>query len=118
MNPIHEYLLRGLLPEDSKESRKIILKAPQYKLISGSLYKKSFYTPWLRCIAPPKTYNVIKEIREGSCSFNMKPRSMVVRIIKQGYYWSPMHRDVARIIQEYEKCKEQSAIGKRAEIRE
>ncbi|GJV77430.1 reverse transcriptase domain-containing protein [Tanacetum coccineum] len=85
MTPIHEYLLSGLLPEDSKESRKIIIKAPQYKLIRGSLYKKSFYTPWLHYIAPPKTDDVIKEIHEGSCGFNTEPRSMVVRITKQGF---------------------------------
>ncbi|GJY10766.1 reverse transcriptase domain-containing protein [Tanacetum coccineum] len=69
------------------------------------------------CITPPKTDDVIKEIHEGSCGFNMEPRSMVVRIIKQGYYWPSMHRDVARIIQDCEKCKEQSAIRKRKEIR-
>ncbi|GJW85021.1 reverse transcriptase domain-containing protein, partial [Tanacetum coccineum] len=114
MTPIYEYLLSGLLPQDS---RKIRIKAPQYKLIRGSLYKKSFYTPWLRCIAPPKTDDVIKEIHEGSCSFNTEPRSMVVRITKQGYYWPSMHRDIARIIQDYEKCKEQYAMRKRAEIR-
>ncbi|GKC15962.1 reverse transcriptase domain-containing protein, partial [Tanacetum coccineum] len=93
MTPIHEYLLSGLLPKDSKESRKIRIKAPQYKLVRGSLYKKSFYTPWLRCIASPKTDDVIKEIHEGSRSFNTKPRSMVVRITKQGYYWPSMHKD-------------------------
>ncbi|GJY53456.1 reverse transcriptase domain-containing protein [Tanacetum coccineum] len=116
MTSIHEYLLSGLLPKDSKESRKIRIKAPQYKLIRGSLYKKSFYTSWLRCIAPPKTDGVIKEIHEGSCGFNTEPRSMVVRITKQGYYWPSMHRDVARIIQDCEKCKEQSAMRKKAEI--
>nr|GEU47805.1 reverse transcriptase domain-containing protein [Tanacetum cinerariifolium] len=67
--------------EDSKESRKIIIKVPHYKLITSSLYKKSFYTPWLRCIAPPKTNGVIKEIHEGSYGFNTDLRSMVVRII-------------------------------------
>ncbi|GJS97430.1 reverse transcriptase domain-containing protein [Tanacetum coccineum] len=85
MTPIYEYLLSGLLPEDFKESRKIKIKAPQYKLIRGSLYKKSFYTPWLRCIAPPKADEVIKEIHEGSCGFNTEPHSMVVRITKQGF---------------------------------
>ncbi|GKB30083.1 hypothetical protein Tco_0869484 [Tanacetum coccineum] len=75
--------------EDSKESRKIRIKAPQYKLSRGSLYKKSYYTPWLRCIAPPKTNDVIKEI----------------------------HKDVARIIQDSKKCKEQYAVRKRTEIR-
>ncbi|GKF24691.1 hypothetical protein Tco_0077013, partial [Tanacetum coccineum] len=38
MTPIHEYLVSGLLPEDLKEARKIRVKAPQYKLIRGSLY--------------------------------------------------------------------------------
>ncbi|GJR58559.1 reverse transcriptase domain-containing protein [Tanacetum coccineum] len=113
---IHEYLLSSLILEDSKESRKIKIKAPQYKLIRGSLYKKSFYTPWLRCIAPPKTDDVIKEIHEGSCGFNMEPCSMVVRFTKQGYYWPSIYRDIARIIQDCEKCKEQSAVRKRAEI--
>nr|GEV86811.1 reverse transcriptase domain-containing protein [Tanacetum cinerariifolium] len=58
---IHKYLLSSLLPEDSKESRKIIIKAPQYELIRGSPYNKSFYTSWLLCIAPPKTDDVIKK---------------------------------------------------------
>ncbi|GJX68380.1 reverse transcriptase domain-containing protein [Tanacetum coccineum] len=98
MTPIHEYLLSGLLPEDPKESRKIRIKAPQYKMIKGSLYKKSFYTSWLRCIAPPNTNDVIKEIHEGSYGFNTEPRSMVVRITKQGYYWPSMHRDISRVI--------------------
>ncbi|GKB17843.1 reverse transcriptase domain-containing protein [Tanacetum coccineum] len=45
----------------------------------------------------------------------MEPCSMV-RIIKQRYYWSSMHRDISRIIQDCEKCKEQSVVKKRAEI--
>ncbi|GJW67111.1 reverse transcriptase domain-containing protein [Tanacetum coccineum] len=53
MTPIHEYLVSGLLLEDLKESRKIRVKAPQYKLIRGNLYRRSFYTPWLCCVASP-----------------------------------------------------------------
>ncbi|GJX02884.1 reverse transcriptase domain-containing protein [Tanacetum coccineum] len=33
MDPIHEYLLSGLLPEDTKEARKIRIQEPQYSLI-------------------------------------------------------------------------------------
>ncbi|GJW85020.1 reverse transcriptase domain-containing protein [Tanacetum coccineum] len=87
ITPIHEYLLSGLLPENFKESKRIRIKVPQYKLI------------------------------RGSCGFNTEPRSMVVKIIKQGYYWPSMHRDVARIIQDYERYKEQFTVRKRAEIR-
>ncbi|GJY34518.1 reverse transcriptase domain-containing protein [Tanacetum coccineum] len=40
MDPIHEYLLSGLLPEDTREVKKIRIQAPQYKLIQGNLYKR------------------------------------------------------------------------------
>ncbi|GJX19165.1 reverse transcriptase domain-containing protein [Tanacetum coccineum] len=112
MDPIHEYLLSGLLPEDTRESRKIIIQAPQYKLIRGNLYKRSFFKPWLCCVAPPQTDKIIKEIHEGSCGFNAEPSSLVVRITKQVFYWPSTHREVAKSIQDCEKCKEQSAIRK------
>ncbi|GKC70650.1 hypothetical protein Tco_1116533 [Tanacetum coccineum] len=41
-----------------------------------------------------------------------EPRSLVVRITKQGYNWPLMPREVAKAIEDYEKCKEQSAIRK------
>ncbi|GJV95220.1 reverse transcriptase domain-containing protein [Tanacetum coccineum] len=106
MDLIHEYLLIGLLPEDTKEARKTRIHAPQYKLIRGNLYKRSFFTPWFRCVAPPQTDKIIKEIHEGPCGFNAKPHSLVVRITKQGYYWPSMHKEVAKAIQDCEKCKE------------
>nr|GFA45015.1 hypothetical protein [Tanacetum cinerariifolium] len=56
-----------------------------------------------------------EQVHEGSCGFNAELRSMVVRITKQGYYWSLMHRDAAKVLQDCEKCKEQSAIRKVAE---
>nr|GEU43347.1 hypothetical protein [Tanacetum cinerariifolium] len=41
VTPIHEYLVSGLLPEDPKEATKIRVKAPQYKLIRGSIYQRA-----------------------------------------------------------------------------
>nr|GEW28124.1 hypothetical protein [Tanacetum cinerariifolium] len=105
----------GLLPNDPKESRKIKVKAPQYKLIRGNIYRRSFYTSWLRYVALPQTDDIVKEVHEGSCGFNAKPRSMVVRTTKQGNYWPSMHRDATKELQDCEKCKEQFAIGKVAE---
>ncbi|GJS36023.1 reverse transcriptase domain-containing protein [Tanacetum coccineum] len=106
MTLIYEYFLSGLLPEDPKEARKIRIRAPQYKQIKGRLYKKSFLTPWLCCVGPSQTGNIIKEIHEGSCGLNIGPSSMVVKVIKHGYYWPSMHRDAAKIIQDYTQCQE------------
>nr|GEY30800.1 reverse transcriptase domain-containing protein [Tanacetum cinerariifolium] len=70
---IHEYLLSCLRPKDSKESRKIIIKAPK-AMFNGGQDKN------------------------------------------EGYYWPSMHRDVARRIQNFKKCKDQFTVRKIAEI--
>ncbi|GJR33277.1 reverse transcriptase domain-containing protein [Tanacetum coccineum] len=108
ITPIYEYLLSGLLSKDLKEARKVRIRASPYKLIKGSLYKKSLLTPWLRCISPTHADNIVKEIHEGSCGFNTKPRSVVVKVMKQGYYWPLIYKDAAKIIQDRTQCQEQS----------
>ncbi|GJS48896.1 reverse transcriptase domain-containing protein [Tanacetum coccineum] len=59
--------------------------------------------------------SVIKEIHEGSCGFNTKPRSMVVKVTKHGYYWPSMYRDAAKIIKDCTQCQEQSMATKVSE---
>ncbi|GKC07807.1 reverse transcriptase domain-containing protein [Tanacetum coccineum] len=50
MTPLIEYLAKGTLPAEMKRARAIKIKAIQYTLISGVLYRKSFLEPWLRFI--------------------------------------------------------------------
>ncbi|GJW88362.1 hypothetical protein Tco_0163702, partial [Tanacetum coccineum] len=52
MTPIIEYLKEGTHPEDKKEASKLRIKARQYELWEGVLYRRSFLKPWLRCIGP------------------------------------------------------------------
>nr|GEV27921.1 reverse transcriptase domain-containing protein [Tanacetum cinerariifolium] len=75
-----EYLKEGVLLGDKKEARKLRLKARQYELIEGVLYRRSFLTPWLRCVGPLQADYVMWEIHEGSCSMHAGPRSVVTKI--------------------------------------
>nr|GEZ37097.1 reverse transcriptase domain-containing protein [Tanacetum cinerariifolium] len=93
MTPIVDYLNEGTLPRDKKEARKLRLKARQYELMEGTLYRRSFFTPWLRCVGPLQVEYVMREIHEGSCSMHARPRSVVAKVIRLGYYWPTMHRD-------------------------
>nr|GEY20124.1 reverse transcriptase domain-containing protein [Tanacetum cinerariifolium] len=68
------YLKEGILPGDEKEARKLRLKARQYDLMEGVLYKRSFLTPWLRCVGPLQAEYVMKKIHEGLCSMHAGPR--------------------------------------------
>nr|GEX29193.1 reverse transcriptase domain-containing protein [Tanacetum cinerariifolium] len=105
MTELVNYLKECILPADEKEARKIRLKARQYELIEGILYKRSFLTPWLRCVGPLQAEYVIKEIHEGSCSMHAGSRSVVAKAIRLGYFWPTMHRDAHDIIRKCNDCQ-------------
>ncbi|GJW90453.1 reverse transcriptase domain-containing protein [Tanacetum coccineum] len=87
MTPIAEYLRDGFLLEDKKEASKLLIKARQYELLAGVLYRRSFLKPWLRCVGPLQADYVIREIHEGSCSMHAGPQSVVTKAMRFGYYW-------------------------------
>nr|GEU73865.1 reverse transcriptase domain-containing protein [Tanacetum cinerariifolium] len=49
--------------------------------------------------------SIIEEIHEGSYGFNMEPRSMIFKVMKQGYYWPSMYMDAAKTIQDCTQCQ-------------
>ncbi|GJS89077.1 reverse transcriptase domain-containing protein [Tanacetum coccineum] len=100
MTPVYEYLTKEILPEDKKKARVVRRKASRYTVINGTLYKKSFLGPWLRCVGPLQANYVLREIHEGSCSMHSGPRSVVAKAIRTGYYWPTMHADARKLIRE------------------
>nr|GFA95320.1 reverse transcriptase domain-containing protein [Tanacetum cinerariifolium] len=105
MTELVNYLKEGILPGDEKEARKLRLKARQYELMEGVLYKRSFLTPWLKCVGPLQAEYVMKEIHEGSCSMHARPRSIVAKAIRLGYFWPTMHKDVRDMIRKCSNCQ-------------
>ncbi|GJW64079.1 reverse transcriptase domain-containing protein [Tanacetum coccineum] len=112
MNPIIEYLISGILPANKNMARKFRVKAPNYRIIEGILYKRSFLTPWLRCVGPKQARSVIKEIYKGSCGLHARPRSIVAMITILEYYWPSMHRDSVEVIQSCNACQIHSPVSR------
>nr|GEV72133.1 reverse transcriptase domain-containing protein [Tanacetum cinerariifolium] len=105
MTELVNYLKEGILLGDEKEARELRLKARQYELMEGVLYKRSFLTPWLRCVGPLQAEYVMKEIHEGSCSMHAGPRSVVAKAIRMGYFWPTMHKDAQDMIRKCSDCQ-------------
>ncbi|GKC88995.1 reverse transcriptase domain-containing protein [Tanacetum coccineum] len=105
MTPIIEYLKDQTFLGDRKEARKLRIKARQYELLEGILYKRSFLKPWLRYVRPLQADYMIREIYEGSCSMHAGPRSVVAKAMWLGYYWPPMHRDAREMIRTCNDCQ-------------
>ncbi|CAL9011881.1 unnamed protein product [Prunus brigantina] len=53
MDPIRDYLMHGVLPEDKAEARRVRYRSSRY-LIINKLYKRGFSLPYLRCLTPDK----------------------------------------------------------------
>nr|GEV15228.1 reverse transcriptase domain-containing protein [Tanacetum cinerariifolium] len=112
MTSIVDYLKEGNLPGDKKEARKLRLRARQYELMEGVLYRGSFLTSWLGCVGLLQVEYVIREIHEGSCSMHAGPWSVVVKAIRLGYYCPTMHRDARNMIQKCNDCQIHRPITK------
>ncbi|GKC30516.1 reverse transcriptase domain-containing protein [Tanacetum coccineum] len=93
------------LLDDRKEASRLHIKARQYELLEGVLYRRSFLKPWLRYVGPLQADYMIQEIHEGSCNMHAGPRSVVAKAMRLGYYWSTMHRDARNMIRTCNDCQ-------------
>ncbi|GJX84808.1 reverse transcriptase domain-containing protein [Tanacetum coccineum] len=93
MTPIIRCLKEGVWSEDENEARTLRMKIGQYTLMEGVLFKRSYLSLMLRCVGLLQENYIIREVHEGACGIHPGARSVVAKIMRQGYYWPSMHRD-------------------------
>ena len=86
MEPIWDYLIDGRLPDDPKEASKIRTRSSRFTNHKGSLYKRGFFTPILKCIAGKDVDYVLREVHEGVCRNHIGARALARKVLRQGYY--------------------------------
>nr|GEZ36655.1 reverse transcriptase domain-containing protein [Tanacetum cinerariifolium] len=78
MTELVSYLKEGTLPEDEKKAWKLRLKARQYELMEGILYKRSFLTPWAGEGQVPDSRNgLLHEVDRSKSSGNDYGRTII-----------------------------------------
>ena len=93
MDPIWDYLIEGLLPNDPKEASKLRSRSAKFTIHRGTLYKRGFLTPILKCIAREDDNYVMREVHEGICGNHIGAWALAGKVLRQGYYWPKMLRD-------------------------
>ena len=56
MDPITLYLSTGQLPTERNNAHKLQIQATRFSLIDGQLFKRSFGSPYLKCLTPEQSY--------------------------------------------------------------
>ena len=84
MDPIWDYINDGALPDDPKEAAKIRVRSSRFTNHKGSLYKRGFFTPFLKCIAGEDTEYVLREVHEGICGNHIGARTLAGKVFEAG----------------------------------
>ncbi|XP_021971367.1 uncharacterized protein LOC110866529 [Helianthus annuus] len=105
MTPIIKFLRDGTLPEGEWAARKVRVKALQYELIDGELYRRSYLGPYLKCVDMEEAEYVIKEMHEGICGMHSGPRTIVIKAMNAGFYWPRMYETASEEIKKCDNCQ-------------
>ena len=111
MDPIWDYIIDGSLPDDPKEAAKIRARSARFTNHKGSLYKRGFFTPILKCIAGKNTEYVLREVHEGICGNHIGARELVGKVLRQGYYWPTILKDATDLVKKCRICQELAKIS-------
>jgi ribonuclease HI len=86
--PYQEYLLRGELPLDKAEARRLAQRAKSFVLLGDEKesYHRSPSGILQRCISVAQGQELLQEIHSGACGHHAAPRALVGNAFRQGFY--------------------------------
>jgi hypothetical protein len=95
-----EYLLRGELPLDKAEARRLAWHAKSFVLLGDEkeLYHRSPSGILQPCISIAQGQELLQEIHSGACGHHAAPRTLMGNAFRQGFYWPTAVADATRIV--------------------
>ena len=61
--------------------------------------------PYLKCVDEEEAKYILEEIYEGVCGDHADPRLLVSKIIRIGYFWPTMQKEVREVVKKCDKCQ-------------
>jgi hypothetical protein len=105
--PYLQYLLRGELPLDKAEARRLARHAKSFILLGDEkeLYHHSPLGILQRCIFVAQGHELLQEIHSGACGHHAAPRTLVGNAFRQGFYCPTAMADATRIVHSCQGCQ-------------
>ena len=85
-NELVDYLENGTLPPKKKSAEQLKIKAKRFTMLNGTLYKRGFTLPFLKCTSPKEGNYILQEIHEGICRSHSGSRVLAYKAIRAGFY--------------------------------
>jgi hypothetical protein len=103
--PILEWIVEGKLPSNQMEAWHIARRAIAFVLINDKLYKRGAAGILMPCILKDQGRELLQEIHAGTCGHHIKPRTLVEKAFRQGFYWPTAVADSKDIVRRCEGCQ-------------
>jgi hypothetical protein len=81
------------------------MKAERFTMVNGTLYKRGFTLPLLKCISPEEGNYILREIHEGIYGSHYGARVIAHKTIRAKLYWPNMSKDSMVIVWNCDKCQ-------------
>jgi hypothetical protein len=83
---IIEYLQNGTLPSEKRSAVQLKMKTGRFTIVNGTLYKKGFTLPLLKCVSSEEGNYILREVHEGICGSHSGARMLAHKAVRAGFY--------------------------------
>lgn len=105
MDPYIAFLFDGTLPNDVRMAKKVRRTSAWYWLSKDKkLYWRLFRGPYLLCLHPCKTTELLIKLYGGICCIHLGGRSLAHQAITQGFWWPNMQWESIEYEKRYGRC--------------
>ena len=111
MDLIWDYLVEGTLPSDPNEASKLRTRSVRFIVHRGTLYKRGFSAPILKCVGKEDADYILREVHEGICGNHIGARTLAGKTLRQGSYWPTMLKDAIELVKKCKACQEHAKIS-------
>ena len=110
--PYMQYHSHGLLPEDQKVARKIVLESQHYEMINGVLHHDNPNQPgrWCVVVATKLRSQLLTEAHVGCFGGHFSEKKVYDKI-RRNYWWYGLRRDVRKFCRSCLSCVTRQGPG-------
>ncbi|XP_066358161.1 uncharacterized protein [Miscanthus floridulus] len=98
-------LVRGELPVDRIEARRLTRRAKTYVLSNDELYRRSPSGVLQRCITTEAGQDLLWDLHARACGHHAAPRTLIENAFCQGFYWLTVVDDATKLVRSCEGCQ-------------
>ncbi|XP_057518454.1 uncharacterized protein LOC130799372 [Amaranthus tricolor] len=66
-----------------------------------------------QCVSPEEGNYILREIHEGGCGIHQGVRTVIGKVLRNGYYWPSLRGDAETLIRRCPQCQYHSKIGRK-----